>query len=132
MLQITVVWFAIFTFLCGFAQTYNPLLACRALMWFGFGGEWAVGSVLMGEIISAQHRGKAVSTVQSGWAIGWAVAAILSTVHGAPAGYRLAPCFGSACSPRAFELIVKLMVFDAVVTVPDSGEAVSQLGVTIE
>jgi MFS family permease len=80
MLQITVVWFAIFTFLCGFAQTYNQLLASRALMGFGFGGEWAVGSVLMGEVISARHRGKAVGTVQSGWAIGWAVAAMLSTV----------------------------------------------------
>jgi MFS family permease len=80
MLQITVVWFAIFTFLCGFAQTYNQLLACRALMGLGFGGEWAVGSVLMGEVISARHRGKAVGTVQSGWAVGWAVAAILSTV----------------------------------------------------
>jgi len=42
----------------------------------GFGGEWAVGSVLMGETIRAQHRGKAVGTVQGGWAIGWGLAAI--------------------------------------------------------
>jgi len=79
-LQITVVWFAFFTFLCGFAQSYSQLLVFRALMGLGFGGEWAAGAVLMGEVISARHRGKAVGSVQSGWAIGWAVAALLSTV----------------------------------------------------
>jgi MFS family permease len=79
-LQVTIVWFAIFTFLCGFAQTYYQLLISRALMGLGFGGEWAAGAVLMGEVIRAQHRGKAVGTVQSGWAIGWGAAAILSTL----------------------------------------------------
>lgn len=79
-LQITVVWFALFTFLCGFAQSYPQLLVLRALMGLGFGGEWAAGAVLMGEVICAQHRGKAVGSVQSGWAIGWAIAALISTV----------------------------------------------------
>ncbi|PWT77640.1 MAG: MFS transporter [Acidobacteria bacterium] len=79
-LQITVIWFAFFTFLCGFAQSYPQLLVFRALMGLGFGGEWAAGAVLMGEVIRAQHRGKAVGSVQSGWAIGWAIAALLSTV----------------------------------------------------
>src|SRR6516164_1981209 len=78
-LQITILWFAVFTFLCGFAQTYQQLLVSRALMGLGFGGEWAAGAVLMGEIIRAQHRGKAVGTVQSGWPVGWAAAAILAT-----------------------------------------------------
>src|SRR5712671_5385492 len=78
-LQITIVWFAFFTFLCGFAQSYQQLLVLRGLMGLGFGGEWAAGAVLMGEVIRAQHRGKAVGSVQSGWAIGWAVAAVLST-----------------------------------------------------
>src|SRR5947207_1121061 len=79
-LQITVVWFAFFTFLCGFAQSYSQLLVSRALMGLGFGGEWAAGAVLMGEVIRAHHRGKAVGSVQSGWAIGWGVAALLSTM----------------------------------------------------
>jgi MFS family permease len=79
-LQITILWFAVFTFLCGFAQTYIQLLSLRALMGLGFGGEWAAGAVLMGEIIRPQHRGKAVGTVQSGWPVGWAAAATVSTV----------------------------------------------------
>jgi MFS family permease len=79
-LQITILWFALFTLLCGFAQSYNQLLLFRALMGFGFGGEWAAGAVLMGEVIAAQHRGKAVGSVQSGWAIGWGIAAIMATL----------------------------------------------------
>jgi MFS family permease len=78
-LQITIAWFAVFTFLCGFAQNYTQLFVFRALMGLGFGGEWAAGAVLMGEVIRAEHRGKAVGGVQSGWAVGWAIAAIAAT-----------------------------------------------------
>jgi MFS family permease len=76
-LQITILWFAVFTCLSGFAQNFEQLFAARALMGLGFGGEWAAGAVLMGEVIRAEHRGKAVGTVQSGWAIGWGAAALL-------------------------------------------------------
>jgi MFS family permease len=79
-LQITILWFATFTALSGLAQNYGQLLATRALMGLGFGGEWAAGAVLMGEAIGARHRGKVVGTVQSGWALGWGAAAILYTV----------------------------------------------------
>jgi MFS family permease len=79
-LQLTIVWFAAFTFLSGFTNSFWQLLVVRGLQGLGFGGEWAVGSVLMGEAIRAQYRGKAVGTVQSGWAIGWAVTALSYTV----------------------------------------------------
>src|SRR4029077_10489372 len=45
-LQVTILWFAVFTFLNGFAQNFEMLFATRALQGLGFGGEWAVGSVL--------------------------------------------------------------------------------------
>jgi MFS family permease len=79
-LQMTILWFALFTFLSGFTHSFWQLLLTRGLQGLGFGGEWAVGSVLMGETIRAQHRGKAVGTVQGGWAIGWGLAAIFYTV----------------------------------------------------
>lgn len=79
-LQITVVWFAFFTFLSGFAQNFEQLLICRALMGLGFGGEWSAGAVLMAEVIAPQHRGKAVGLVQSAWAVGWGFAVLVSTV----------------------------------------------------
>jgi MFS family permease len=79
-LQITIVWFSVCTIAIGFTQNFEQIFVLRALQGLGFGGEWAVGSVLMGEIVRAEHRGKAVGTVQSGWAVGWGAAAILYTV----------------------------------------------------
>lgn len=79
-LRITVLWFALFTSLCGLAQNFQQLLALRALQGLGFGGEWAAGAVLIGEVVNAQRRGSAVGLVQSAWAVGWALAALLSTV----------------------------------------------------
>ncbi len=76
MLQLTIVWFALFTFLSGFTTSFSQLLITRSLQGLGFGGEWAVGSVLLGEVIRAHYRGKAVGTVQSGWAVGWGITAI--------------------------------------------------------
>ena len=76
-LQIMVLWYAVFTFLCGFTQNFEQLFICRALQGFGFGGEWSAGAVLLGEVIRDKYRGRAVGTVQSGWAIGWGSAAAL-------------------------------------------------------
>src|SRR5689334_18906139 len=79
-LQITIAWFAFFTLLCGFAQNYTQLFIFRALMGLGFGGEWAAAAVLVGEVIRPEHRGKAVGAMQSGWAVGWGIAALLATL----------------------------------------------------
>jgi MFS family permease len=76
-LQIAILWFAGFTFLSGLAQNFQQLFATRAIMGFGFGGEWAAGAVLLGEVIRPEHRGKALGIMQAGWAIGWGAAALL-------------------------------------------------------
>jgi MFS family permease len=75
-LQLTVLWFAAFTFLSGFTDSFGQLFFTRAMQGLGFGGEWAVGSVLVAEIIDARHRGKATGLVQSSWSVGWAGAAL--------------------------------------------------------
>jgi MFS family permease len=75
-LQITILWFSFFSLVCAFAQNFDQLVIARALLGFGFGGEWAVGAVLMGETIRAQYRGRAVGCVQAGWSIGWGLAVI--------------------------------------------------------
>src|SRR3984893_7759472 len=75
-LQLTVLWFAAFTFLSGFTHSYGQLLFTRTMQGFGFGGEWSVGSVLVAETVEARHRGKAAGVVQSSWSVGWAAAAL--------------------------------------------------------
>ena len=78
-LQLTILWFSGFTFLCAFAQTFPQLIALKALQGFGFGGEWAAGAVLMAETIRGEHRGKVMGTVQSAWAVGWGGSVLLYT-----------------------------------------------------
>ncbi|HEX5460602.1 MAG TPA: MFS transporter [Steroidobacteraceae bacterium] len=80
-LQATILWFTVTTAAIGFAHSFGQIFWLRALQGLGFGGEWAVGSVLMGEIITTSlDRGKAVGTVQSAWALGWGLAAIMYTL----------------------------------------------------
>ncbi|TXJ17720.1 MAG: MFS transporter [Afipia sp.] len=75
-LQITIIWFSFFSLVCAFVQNFDQLLVARALLGLGFGGEWAAGAVLMGEVIRPQYRGRAVGSVQSGWAVGWGLAVL--------------------------------------------------------
>jgi MFS family permease len=92
-LQWTVLWFATFTFLSGFTHSFGQLLFTRGMQGFGFGGEWAVGSVLVSETIEARHRGKAAGLVQSSWSVGWAAAAFgfwgVSSLLPAELGWRV-------------------------------------------
>jgi MFS family permease len=82
-LQVAILWYAVFTFLCGFARDFNELLILRAFQGLGFGGEWAAGAVLMGEVIRDKYRGRAVGIVQTGWSFGWGAAALLFTIFSA-------------------------------------------------
>ena len=101
LLQVTVLWFSFFTFLSGFTNSYEQLFFARAMQGLGFGGEWSVGSVLIAEMIQARHRGKAVGLVQSGWAVGWGMAAIVfwAVYSVVPPERHGAFFFGSACFP---------------------------------
>jgi MFS family permease len=79
-LQLSILWFSLFTFLSGLTNNFEQMLAARALQGIGFGGEWAAGAVLMAEIIDPKHRGKAVAAVSSGWSVGYGAAAIIFTI----------------------------------------------------
>jgi MFS family permease len=79
-LRLTILWFAFFTFLSAFTQSYEQLLLTRSLQGLGFGGEWAAGAVLMSEVIDKRIRGRAVGTVQGGWSVGYGTAVLLFTI----------------------------------------------------
>jgi MFS family permease len=76
-LQFAILWYSLFTFLCSLSQNFEQLFVLRALHGIGFGGEWAAGSVLIGEVIRNKYRGRAVGFVQTGAAIGPGVAALV-------------------------------------------------------
>lgn len=89
-LRLTILWLAISTALCGLARSYDGLLLARTIQGVAFGAEWAVGAVFVGEIAAPATRGRVAGTVQSAWALGWALAAATSAV----ALWRLPPELG--------------------------------------
>ena len=58
------------------SQTVMQLLIWRAILGIGMGGEWASGAVLVSETWPAHLRNKAISIMQSGWALGYMMASI--------------------------------------------------------
>jgi len=77
-LMASVLIYSIFTAACGFAQSVTQLAIFRVLLGLGFGGEWASGAALVSETWPAEHRGKALGLMQSSWAIGYGLAAVVT------------------------------------------------------
>jgi MFS family permease len=114
-LLITVVTYAVFTVACGFAPSYETLLLFRALQGLGFGGEWAVGAILVAEYASARHRGRTLGAIQSSWAVGWGLSVVVYTVVFSFAGDDLAwrVMFWTGALPALLVLWVRRRVHDA-------------------
>ena len=70
------------------AQTLPQLMMWRALLGIGLGGEWATGATLVSESWPAAHRGKAIGLMQSGWALGYILAAVLAGLVLPTLGWR--------------------------------------------
>jgi MFS family permease len=79
-LMATIALFSLASLGAATSQTVVQLLLWRALLGLGMGGEWASGAVLVSETWPAKHRNKAISIMQSGWAIGYIFAAILAAL----------------------------------------------------
>jgi MFS family permease len=84
----SVLLYAVFTGACGLAQNVVQLAIFRVFLGFGMGGEWAAGASLVSETWPAEHRAKALGLMQSSWAIGYALAAIVAGLVIPVAGWR--------------------------------------------
>lgn len=73
-----VVFFSIIELLCGFAPNYSVFLVLRTLYGIGMGGEWGVGASLAMESAPPRWRGVLSGIVQSGYSIGYLLAAVAS------------------------------------------------------
>jgi len=65
---------------CAFSHTVPQLAVCRFVLGLGMGGEWTAGAALIAETWRAEHRGKALGLMQSSYAIGEAIAALVVVV----------------------------------------------------
>src|SRR5512134_3465165 len=79
-LMASVLIYSVFTAACGLAQTVTQLAVFRILLGIGMGGEWASGAALVSETWPAEHRGKALGFMQSAWAVGYGLAALVTMI----------------------------------------------------
>jgi MFS family permease len=85
-LMATILIFSLASLGAASSQTVLQLLFWRALLGIGMGGEWASGAVLVSETWPAALRNKAISIMQSGWALGYLAAAVAGAlILGVPA-----------------------------------------------
>lgn len=77
-LMTTILVFSLCSLGAATSQAVWQLVVWRTLLGLGMGGEWASGAVLVSESWPAEHRTKAVSIMQSGWALGYIAAALLA------------------------------------------------------
>ena len=76
-LMAAILVYALASAACGFARTIPQLAAFRFVLGLGMGGEWTTGAALIAETWRAEHRGKALGFMQSAYAIGEAIAALV-------------------------------------------------------
>ncbi|MBS0466710.1 MAG: MFS transporter [Proteobacteria bacterium] len=77
---LSILCYSLGTALCGFSQTVTQLLIFRFILGLGVGGEWSAGAALITESWPAQHRGKVMAWVQSAFALGYALAALVAAI----------------------------------------------------
>src|SRR5712691_3737166 len=77
-LMVNVIYFSIIELLSGFSQTFTQFLVLRALFGIGMGGEWGVGASLAMEQAPRKWRGVLSGILQSGYSIGFLLAAVAS------------------------------------------------------
>jgi MFS family permease len=101
-LMYSVLIYSVFTAACGLSHTATELMICRVLLGLGMGGEWASGAALVAETWPEQHRGKALALVQSSWAVGYALGALVVAIVMPRFGWR--PVFFVGIIPAVLTL----------------------------
>ena len=96
---------SVVTAACALAMNPFQLGACLALIGLGTGGEWALATSLVAETWRPEHRKKALGFVQSGFSVGYGLAAVVRTAILPLFGWR--GVFASAALPAVFALWIQ-------------------------
>jgi len=107
-LSLSILLYSVFTFACGLAQDLWQFATFRVLLGLGMGGEWASGATLVSETWPEKHRGKALGIMQSCWAIGYGLAAIVVAIVLPRFGWRAV--FFTGIIPAIFTLWIRRSV----------------------
>ena len=77
-LMLSILTYSVCSFASGLATSVLMLAVARFILGLGMGGEWNTGATLVAETWPTEFRAKAISIVQSSWALGFAVAALVA------------------------------------------------------
>jgi len=77
-LMASILTYSVCSFASGLATSIAMLAAARFVLGLGMGGEWNTGATLVAETWPTEVRAKAISIVQSSWALGFAAAALVA------------------------------------------------------
>jgi MFS family permease len=106
-LVLTILIYAVFTGLAALSHTWWQLALFRFLTALGIGGEWAAGAALVAEVWPENKRAKAAGILQSAWAGGFLLAAVISLLL---RNYGWRPMFVVGVAPALVALLVRLWV----------------------
>jgi SHS family lactate transporter-like MFS transporter len=107
-LMANVVYFSIIELLCGFSPNFTVFIVLRALFGIGMGGEWGVGASLAMEAAPVRWRGILSGILQSGYSIGYLLAAIAARFLLPMWGWR--PMFWIGALPALLALYIRTKV----------------------
>src|ERR1700756_32940 len=79
-LMISILVYSLASGACAFSHSIPQLATFRFLLGLGMGGEWSAAAALIAETWRPEHRGKALGLMQSSYAIGEAIAALVVAV----------------------------------------------------
>lgn len=77
-LMASILTYSVCSFASGLASSIAMLAVARFVLGLGMGGEWNTGAALVAETWPTEFRAKAISIVQSSWALGFAAAALVA------------------------------------------------------
>ncbi len=107
-LMANVVYFSLVELLCGFSPNFTFFLVMRALFGIGMGGEWGVGASLVMEAAPIRWRGILSGILQSGYSIGYLLAALAARFLLPAWGWR--PMFWIGALPALLALYIRAKV----------------------
>src|SRR5436309_12410902 len=79
-LMLSILTYSVCSFASGLATSVVVLACLRFLLGLGMGGEWNTGATLVAETWPTHLRARAVALVQSSWAVGYALAALVAGI----------------------------------------------------
>ncbi len=106
-LVFTILIYAVFTGMAALSQSWWQLALFRFITALGIGGEWAAGAALVAEVWPEEKRTKAAGLLQSAWAGGFFIAAILNLLL---RDYGWRPMFVVGIAPAFVAFFVFLWV----------------------